>query len=166
MLRDRPWSFATRQIDLALVGSQQIADWYYSYRYPSGYVSIHRVLPVQSVDSTTVLAYTETDRLPSPQTYPFKIGSDAGGRLIHTNVSNAVAIGNVMIDDTSLYDPQFSSALAWYVAAEIALSLTKSRDIYTTAYGMYEQKASEAFASSGNEREPEQKDAEMIEARN
>lgn len=165
MLRERAWPFATRQVDLALVGEQQITDWYYTYRYPSDYINVHRVVPLTQVDDSTVI-YNTTSRVPQRETYPFKIGSDTSGRLIHTNVSEAVALGTVYITDTALYDPMFASALAWFIAAEIALSMTKNRDLYANALSEYQRVVSEAFATAQNEVKPEDKpDADMIEAR-
>jgi hypothetical protein len=164
MVRERPWPFATRQVDLALVGEQLFQEWLYTYRYPTDYLNIHRVRPISTVTSTTLISAFQTQAL--PQTYPYAIGSDDDGKLIHTNVEDAVCVGTVFVEDTGQFDPLFTSALAWFLAAEIALSLTKSRDIYANAFGMYQQVSSEAFATSVNEPKPDvSPDADMIEAR-
>jgi hypothetical protein len=166
MLRERPWTFAVRQVSLSLVGENQIADWYYTYRYPTDYITVNRVLPATLTDSTDLSVYVTQDRELDPQTYPFKLGSDSGGRLIHTDVPDAIAEGTVYIADTTIFDPMFANALAWYIAAEIALSLTKNQNLYGNAFQQYQAMASEGFASGMNEQKPrESADADMVKAR-
>lgn len=166
MLKERPWPFAVRQVDLALVGENLRADWFYTYRYPTDYLTVNRVVPVVTSSSGTPVIYQTSDRRLEPQTYPFAIGSDASGRLIHTDVDDALAIGTVYISDTSLYDAMFASALAWRMAKEMAIPLTKNPQMYANAVQMYDQEVSEAFATGMNEEKPrEPRDADMIRAR-
>lgn len=166
MLHERPWPFAVRQVDLALVGTQLIADWYYTYRYPSSYLNVHRVIPTLVADDTTPVIYTAPPMAVDLDTYPFASGSDDDGGLIHTDVDDAIALGTVKVADPSQYSPLFCSALAWYIAAEIAVSLTKDRGLYSNAYAQYEQKVSEAFSAAANEPKPRpDRDADMIRAR-
>lgn len=166
MLRERPWPFAVRQATLALVGTQVFSDWLYTYRYPSGYLNIHRVNPPQVVSTTPAQVLIDTDRVPPPQSYPYAIGSDASGRLIHSDVTDAVVLGTVYVSDTAQFDPMFSSALAWYIGAEIALSLTKDRELYSNCYNQYQNTVSESFATGMNEQKPRaSEDADMVKAR-
>lgn len=166
MLHERPWPFAVRQVDLALVGEQQITDWYYTYRYPSNYLNVHKVLPTLVTDDSVPVIYTAAPTALDIDTYPFAIGSDDDGKLIHTDVVDAIALGTVHVTDTSQYSALFCGALAWYIAAEIAVSLTKDRTLYGNAYAQYEAKVSEAFAASANEPKPRpDRPADMIRAR-
>ncbi len=165
MLSERPWPFAVRQVDLALVGQQIRMDWFYTYRYPTGFLNIHRVVPTLATTPTSAI-YTTLSQSVQDETWPFTLGSDDSGRLIHTDVVDAVALGTVYISDTSQYTPSFGSALAWFIAAEISVSITKDRGLYANAYQQYENKVSEAFASAANEPKPrEARDADMIKAR-
>ena len=60
MLRERPWPFAVREVDLAVVGTNQFSDWSYTYRYPSSFIHVHRVTPtLVSEDVTTVVYVTK-----------------------------------------------------------------------------------------------------------
>ena len=166
MLRERPWPFAVRQASLALVGTQVFSNWLYTYRYPVDYINIHRVSPPIVVTTTPATVLIETDRVPDPQSFPYAIGSDASGRLIHTDITDAVVMGTVYISDTSQYDPQFASALAWFISAEIAISLTKNRELYSNCYNQYQMVVSEAAATGHNEpKPPEAQDADMVKAR-
>lgn len=166
MLRERPWPFAVRQETLSLVGSSIFGSWLYTYRYPIAFINAHRVVPATEIITAPATVYQESDRRPSPQTFPFAIGSDDAGRLIHSNVTDAVAFGTVYIDNPGLYDPLFCSALAWFIASEIAMIVTKNREIGNMAMAMYQQVASEAFATGANEPKPDMStEADMIEAR-
>ena len=164
MLRERPWQFASRQVALALVGENLMSDWLFTYRYPADYIATNRVFPYL-VPSAPVSIVHAVEHTYMPD-YPFRIGSDAIGRLIHTDVDDAVVEGTVYIPDTSMYDPMFSSALAWFIAAEIAVSLTKNKDLYGNAFTQYQTIVSEAFATGMNEQKPRASaEANMIAAR-
>lgn len=166
MLRERPWPFSVRQVDLALVGEQIFSDWLYTYRYPSDYINIHRISAPLVAATAPAEVFSFTDRKPLPQSWPYAIGSDASGKLIHTDITEAVVMGTVYITDVGVYDPLFTSALAWFLAAEISLSLTKNKDIYANAKGNYDMVSSEAAATGLNEPKPKDAaDADMIEAR-
>ena len=166
MLRERPWPFAIRQVDLALVGTQIFSDWQFTYRYPSNFINIHRINAPIVAASTSPVVHNIIDRAPAPQSYPYAVGSDASGKLIHTDIEEAIVLGTVYITDVSMYDPLFTSALSWFLGAEIALSLTKNRDIYGNAKSQYDALVSEAAAASLNEPKPREVcDADMIQAR-
>jgi len=165
MLRERPWPFAVRQVDLAQVSQQTRAEWFYDYRYPSGYLNVHRVIPTPVAATAPPVITAESVGL-SPQTYPFSVGSDASGKLISSNIGPATALGTVLVTETQHFDPQFTSALAWFIASEIAMSLSKNRDLALMAMAEYQRVVSEAFATGANEPKPEaSRDADMIEAR-
>jgi len=166
MLEERPWPFATRQVSLSLVGTQIFSNWLYTYRHPTGYLNIHTVNPPIVGTTTPAEVYVENDRAPVAETFPFKKGSDASGLLIHTDVTDAIAMGTVYISDTSIYSPMFCSALAWHIASETAVVLTKNREIKLMASAEYDREVSEAFATSANETKPRKSpEAEMIQAR-
>jgi hypothetical protein len=164
MLRERPWSFAIRQVELVVVAEQTLGDWLYSYRYPTDFINIHRLVPSgqTSVATTSIYATTPVYQ----KSYAFAVGSDSQGRLLHSNLSPASAIGTVSITDVGLFDPMFSSALAWFIASEIALSLTKNYDIGRSAREEYERIVSDAMATAHNENKPDiDPDTDMIKAR-
>jgi hypothetical protein len=149
MLRERPWPFAIRQVQLAVVSEQTFGDWFYSYRYPVDFLNVHRLVQVSSTVVSSGTIYT----VPSVGTPSVKyaVGSDSQGKLIHTNLSSAYAIGTEIVTDVGLFDPLFSSALAWKIASEIAISLTKDVRIAAMAANMYDRVVSEAAATAHNE---------------
>jgi hypothetical protein len=166
MLRERPWPFAVRQVGLALVGEQLFQDWAFTYRYPTDFINIHRLFPPVTETASPVTVSVTSDRIPYPQTFPYSVGSDTSGRLIHCDVEDAIVTGTYLNEDTAQFDPLFTSALAWFIAAEIALSMTKNRELYGNALNEYMRISSEAAATSLNEVKPRESDeAMMIEAR-
>ena len=166
MLRERPWPFAVRQVDLALVGESIFSDWLYTYRYPADFINIHRVNPPLVAATAPAEVYTYTDRKPLPQSFPYAVGSDVSGKLLHCDVYEAQVMGTVYISDVSLFDPLFTSALSWFLAAEIALSLTKNKDVYANAKAQSDALSSEAAAAGLNEPKPrDAAEADMIAAR-
>lgn len=167
LLQEHPWPFATRQVDLALVDIQIIADYYYSYRYPTDFLMINRVLPKETLDDSVPLVSFTPPSQAQIDTYPFMIGSDSSGRLIHTEIEDAVAIGTIFIDDTSMFDQLFIDALAWRMSTEMAMAVTRNKDYYSLSKSNYEDAVSRAFAMGLNEPKPRPpRDASMIEARN
>ena len=164
MLRERPWPFAIRQVELAIVADQTVGEWFYSYRYPATFLNIHRLVLREATVGGGATIYTTSTT--APTYYPFAIGSDVQGRLIHTNLPSAHAIGTVLVDDVALYDPLFTSALSWMIASEIALSLTKNESIRSFAIESYERAISDAVAAAHNEVKPDLSgDSEFIKAR-
>ena len=165
MLRERNWPFAQRTVSLALVGENLHPEWFYTYRYPSNYVVIQKVLPASDDSGDTVNILT-ADRPALPDTYPYMIGSDSSGRLIHTDIEDAIVVGAYLNTDTAHFDPMFANALAWRIAHEVSLPLAKSRDIRNDCLVQYMSAVSEAFATSLNEPEPRDRaDATSITAR-
>lgn len=169
MLRERPWPFALRQVELAVADTEKMTGWYYAYAYPSNFISVWRVVPAETSTTAPPLVYSVTRDLATnlpPTTYPFGIGSLGAERIVFSNVNPAVAVGTYRVTDTGLFDSAFSDALAWRLAFECAPSLTKNTEARNTARTEYDLAVSMAFAASLNEPKPEDaRDAEAIEAR-
>lgn len=113
-LRDFHWPFAKAYADLTLVLDEESTswktDWAYRYRYPNAAVAVRRIV--------TAMGRRE------PVAAPYSIGRDSDGKLIYTDVENAVAEITHRETDPSLFDPMFASALSWHIAAEICMPLS------------------------------------------
>jgi hypothetical protein len=119
-LRDYPWKFAKRYNDaLVLVGGTATVpvnvDWQYSYRLPTDYVSVRR------------LATEGTGRSFERHPKTFEVGGDATGDLLFTgedapNLEYTARIANAVLRADHL----FREALAWRIAAAVALSLAQT----------------------------------------
>lgn len=157
VLRDFPWSFATRFGALALVAAPptETSEWDYSYRYPTDCLMLRRI-------QTDVRIDTNQSRI------VFKTGRDSQGQLIYTDEANAKVEYTFREEDPSRYPADFILAFSLRLAHYAAPRLTGGDPfkLGNRAIQLYLQEISMAQASSGNETVPDQvPDAEAIRAR-
>lgn len=154
-LRDLKCPFATEFATLALVEEDPNDEWSYSYRYPSNCLFFRRILSGTRND-------TRETRV------PYKIASDAIGKLIYTDKENAECEYTRKIDDQILWPDDFILAVSYLLASLIAPRLTrgdgiKLGDRALELYNMTKQ-TTEANADS-EEQQEEPPNAESITAR-
>jgi hypothetical protein len=174
VFRKYPWPFAQRYYTLELVERDPNPEWSFSYRYPTGFLTINRLLPSTATSSSTLpsLAYqlstiSSYGKSANYPQYPYALSSDAAGRLIHTDLDIAEMIGTYFVEDEGMYDPMFTDALAWLLASTVAMGLTKSETIRDYCEQKYAMAGSEGYATSRNEltdRQPSE--SSFIDARN
>ena len=127
LLREFHWPFAQSYETLVLVADDAATpwktDWAFRYRYPSNAIAIRRIVTTLGRQESVAAPYT--------------IGMDDDGKLIYTDVELAVAETTYRVTDTSLFDPTFSSALSWIIAAEICMPLSASDGIRKQAMQGY-----------------------------
>lgn len=144
VLREVQWPFARAYATVALVsgneGKPWTNEWQYAYRYPTDAVVVRRVLtplgPRQAIAE------------------PFDVGQDASGRLIFTNMKDAAIEYTKRVEDPAQFDPSFSSALCWLLAAEISMPLSAVDGLRKQALQMYQAERGIAERISFNESEP------------
>ncbi len=155
ILQERPWPFAQRYVTLALVEADPNNDWSYSYRYPTGYLKLSRIVPDSLVGSSTLPseAYNLSNLTfgRQGQSDPFELSSDDSGVLIFTNTANAIANGTYSVDDENQFNPLFVKALVYRLANELAIPLTKSDTLADKMDVAYQRVMSAAFANSQDE---------------
>lgn len=155
ILRDYPWSFATRNVALAtLAATVQEADgypndWGYKYSYPSDCLFIRNLV---SPGYTSYLNnWDNVNYFNSGNQVPYEILYDGAVKAIYTNLEDAKAIYTVRMTDVTKFDPGFTSALGYLLAAEVAASLPgAAKHIDRLMYG-YTQAVNAAVARSMNE---------------
>jgi hypothetical protein len=113
-LRDFPWPFTTRYVQLTRVGTTAPnSDWAYSYRQPNDCLFERRIVVARtgSIDPTEV---------------PFKLSNDDTGGLIFTNQASAV------LEYTSRpkcphtrSEPLFREAVCWRLAGAAGPGLSR-----------------------------------------
>lgn len=143
VLRDFPWPFARTWVALGLVTDASEEDdfpawgddWRYAYRYPSDCIRALRM-----VDGTK-----------NGTQVPYALGSDSSGRLIYTDEADAVLVYTTRFEDPAHFDPSFASALAWKIAAEIAVPLARAGSFIERAETGYRQSLAQAAADALNE---------------
>lgn len=154
--RDFPWSFLTAFADLALVEENPTDEWGYSYRYPSDCVRVRRILSGKRNDGR-------------PDRVPYKIGRDAQGLLIYTDMANAKMEYSKRETDPARFPADFTMAFSLRIASYSAPRIC-SEDPFKMgqrALQLYLAEIDMAKASSVNEQQDEEApDAESIRARN
>jgi hypothetical protein len=153
VLADHPWSFARKYASLGLVTTAPNDDWGYAYRHPADCVFARRLV-------------TATGGRSDPTPPPFILGQDNWGRLIFTDVEDAVLEYTMRVFEPERYDPQFVVMISWYLAHLIANPLSRIGGASEKCYEMYRNLKSIASATSMNERQQDDnQEAEWILAR-
>jgi hypothetical protein len=124
VLREAPWNFALKTA--ALAGSTTgPSHWTYQYDYPSDCIRVVKVLGGTS------------PRVDEPQ--PFEVFNSGSARKIATQQASAYAQYVMQVTDPTLFDSQFISALAMYLASELSVSLSASPDTAERLRAGYEK---------------------------
>ncbi len=154
-LRNYPWPFARKISTLALVETDPNDEWGYSYRAPSDFIRLCRILSGQRND-------TAQSRV------PYKVGRDTSGILIFTDKEDAEVEYVIRETDPTRYPSDFSMALSLRLASYIAPRLTAG-DPYKLgdrALQLHLMEVGRAEESSINEEQEEQlPDSEFVRER-
>jgi hypothetical protein len=122
VLRDFAWGFATRYRALALVADSPNTEWRYAYRWPADCLAPR---------------YLVTGVRNDPAPPPFEVGSDATGKLIFTDMGQAMLKYTATITDPVQFAPDFADAVAWRIGTDIAIPLGRSEQDRDHAIKMY-----------------------------
>lgn len=171
VLRDFPWPFATKTADstlittaatnaFAVVEEDPNEEWSFSYRYPTDCAEIRRI-------HSGIRNDTVTSRV------PYRIGFDgtvttATGRLIFTDMEDAVLEYTALVTDNTIYPPDFVMAwsyrLAWHIAPTLAATYTP--EMSNDLLSKYALHISRAKINAANEEQPDRPtDAEWVSGR-
>jgi hypothetical protein len=144
-LRDFPWPFSSTFVTLGLVATDPTEEWGFSYRYPSNCLTMRRILSGLRTDNRQSEA-------------SFKIGSDASGKLIFTDIQDAQAEYTVRVTDALQYPPDFVLAFSLRLAMYMAPKLTAGDPfrLGLRAAQMYLSELSKARATALNEEQPDE----------
>jgi hypothetical protein len=131
VLADFNWTFAKKRVALADIGSPP-PEWEYRYDYPSD-----------------CLAFIEIQRLTRTDLaieFAVEAEADGSGLSILTDTNDATGVYVFDVENTSLFSPGFVSALSWYLASELAPSLSGDTDLQEAALMVYRSKMMSAQA--------------------
>ena len=113
VLTDHPWDFARRQKRLALLSEDTSTSAYeYHYAYPVNCIIVRRVYSAREPYGNAPFAVA--------------MSQDEKQRIIQCNQIEAMAEFTLASPPVSTFPALFASALAWRIAAEIALATGKS----------------------------------------
>jgi len=151
VLADHDWGFAEAEVILADVGAPSKL-WAYRYDYPS-----------------TCKKIREIQRLsPEDRPVPFKIQliADGSKKSILTDMPQAVGIYTSDVTNTTLFSPGFTTALSWYLAAELVPALGGGTSLREQTLRVYQGMIAAAQAQDAQEQRPrEEIDASWIAGR-
>lgn len=137
VLRDVRPTIAQRTVALALIQEDPNDEWGYEYRWP-----LNCLTPLRIVDGDRTMA--------TP--VPFAVAGDASGKVIWTDEEDAVLLYVIdLATDPTHYPSELASALAWKLAAEVGLALSREPALAQRAEQKYHKALSIARAAQANE---------------
>jgi hypothetical protein len=156
VLQAIPWPFARKYAPLQDLGSPP-ANWGYRYLYPTDCLKFWNIVNNGYLPFYPGFypGYFPYDGICIPIRVPFQVGLaiDASSRVIYSNVPSAQAEYTVQVTDPTLFPASFVNALAWALAAELAIPLTTDIQRAQLAQTKYLSSLLEAGADLLNENE-------------
>jgi len=136
VLRAHPWGFAKRHLALSDVGTPP-GNWSYRYSYPNDAIYAREIL--------------QTNTAGDPIKFEVGLADAFNARVILTDQEDAVLVYTYKVTNTLVFDPLFVNALAWKIASDIVMPLTRDQERLKAAYQMYQGAISEAQTFNANE---------------
>jgi hypothetical protein len=155
VLEDFAWPFAKATEDLALLADVTSDEWAYAYAYPEDCVAA-RYIP-------TGLRNPNAEDL-----VPYEIADNGTGdaSVILTDEEDAALVYTRRITNPVRFSSAFTDALAFRLAAELALAIPGKTDLEQAMRQRYLLAIAHAKANARNEVQPDQpQDSETIRAR-
>lgn len=118
LLEEHDWAFARSQATLVEDGGDAPSGWTYVYTLPADCVSPRAI-------------YTDTDPI------DFDLVYDGTNTLLVTDEEDAILIYTALVDTVTLFSPLFLNCLAAKLAVEIAIPITRSQSIFSSAMDRY-----------------------------
>lgn len=146
---EHPWSFAIRRQLLAAAVGTNLTSFLYPYQLPSDPYCLR---PIVLIDPYTL-------NLEQPA-YPFRVEN----RILYTDMINAGLKYIARVTDVLAFDPLFTDALAWRLAAELLKPIEGSSTV--DLWGMYQ--ATLVMAEGANalgSQEPGQAEENWVQSR-
>lgn len=158
LLESFPWAFAARVVTLAEVADAAPGGWTYAYRYPANCAQVLVVTDENGMRSPVAqplftAAMMNPAMLPDPA--PWQVHADDAGRLILTDVQDAVAWIVTYETDPTKFNAHFASALAWRIAGELVGFLRADPRFYSLTQQGLTGALSMARANVLNEQQPD-----------
>ena len=156
VLRDHPWGFAMRRKKLAPLAESPIG-FAYAYAYPEDCIQARRIMPASSLVSWRGRA-----------AFPFEVGRSQDGRhkAILADLPDAALEYTGREVPCEEFDPQFVTALAWRLAAELSLAIHADPQSHQSAIATYSAQLQQAKATDMRESSsPRLPDGDFLSAR-
>ena len=132
VLSEYDWTFARESVALALDDDASATGWDLAYSLPADCLAPRRLYNALGDDAEPI---------------PFEIR----GRVLFTNEIDAELIYTKRVTDATKYDAAFSDALAWRLAADLAVPLKNSLTLQQNRMQMYQMSIGKASAKNTSE---------------
>lgn len=133
-LRSHPWNFALKSQLLALLEDAE-DDWTYAYQLPSDCLRAVKIVISAGLDPAAF---------------------EVRGAMLLTDQEDAKLQYVYNLEDPSLFSPEFTEALTYRLASDIAVPITGRVDYMQSMMQGFMTSAAKAGASDGNERRQKQ----------
>jgi hypothetical protein len=154
VLQAFPWPFARKYTALQDLEDPP-ANWGFRYLYPADCLKLRNIINNGYMPFYPGFypGYYADESVCLPVRVPYQIGlaADGSSRIIYTNIANAQAEYTVKVTDVTLFPQTFINALAWALAAELAIPLTTDMNRAQLAQTKYAATLLEAGADALNE---------------
>jgi len=137
-LRAHEWNFATAQIQLTEVATNPFYGWGYCYEYPPNCVKVRKV--------GTAEIFIGAD----PANFAVLLDDKLGKNRIVSDQEDAYCEYTVQVINSDLFDALFVDALAWRLAAELAIPLRGDPSLQKQAFQNFLAIVSQAQATDAN----------------
>ncbi len=157
------WPFAMRRSALAAITDGERGEWAFAYQLPTDCIA-PRFLDVADTDHPLG---TYNANPGEAQQLVWRIEGDATyGRVILTNVEDAVLVYTALIEQPVRWSPMFRDAMAYRLAGDLGFGLAKNRQLGFAMMQAFEHSVRLAAASSFNqERKELPPESEIINSR-
>jgi len=132
VLSETSWSFALRRVELAGLSTPELG-YGKAYQLPSDCLSLVRAYKNENMRPNDTLDYTLEDR---------KVLTDNGTCFIKYIFQQS---------DVQRFTPAFVQALAYRIASDLAIPLTKSAGLQKQYLGLYQLRLTDASATDGQQ---------------
>lgn len=153
VLREHNWNFAQKNVILGLL-DETYAGWDYVYQYPSDCL---KAIKVQ--DESGALSATSTFSGLSEQIkFEITASSDLNRKIILTDQENARLVYTANVTNENVFDPSFTSALVYRLAAELVIPMKGKLNLRQAMLATYQQMLLHTQginANEGNRKEDE-----------
>lgn len=157
------WPFAMRREALAAVTDGERGAWAYAYRLPTDCIAPRNL--DQADDDNALGAYNTNPG--EAEQLVFRIeGDEALGRVLLTNVEDAVLVYTAKVEEPARWSPMFRDAMAYRIAADLGFGLVKKERLGFAMMSAFERAIRLAAAASFNqERKEVPPESELILSR-
>ena len=174
LLQQYEWSFATRVRPLSLLEDDEITNYEYVYQYPSDCLKIRRVFLEDNCPSSGRASRFRSDLTGTyyddirTQRIEYEVFSIEQRTVIASNIEDLHARYIYNVTDPNQFSDAFRAALAYFLAAELAVAIIgvdRGAGLAERYYQMFQRMKTEAQVIDQNQERVTLPDSELVTVR-